>query len=50
MRVQLVKDALVMAVKDRCYINKNIIHHSDRVMQYCCLGFAEFAKSKNIIF
>ncbi|WP_245745025.1 IS3 family transposase [Flavobacterium frigoris] len=49
MRVQLVKDALQMAVKNRLYNNENLIHHSDRGMQYCCPDFAEFAKSKNII-
>ena len=49
MRVQLVKDALEMAVKTRLYKHQNLIHHSDRGIQYCCPDFADFAKSKNII-
>ncbi|WP_458008648.1 IS3 family transposase [Flavobacterium sp. PL002] len=49
MKVQLVKDAMQMAVKNRLYKNENLIHHSDRGIQYCCPDFAEFAKSKNII-
>lgn len=49
MRVQLVKEALDMAVKNKIYNNKNLIHHSDRGKQYCCPDFTEFAKSKNII-
>ncbi|SHM80748.1 Transposase InsO and inactivated derivatives [Flavobacterium xanthum] len=49
MRVKLVKEALEMAVKNRRYKNENLIHHSDRGIQYCCPDFAEFAKSKNII-
>ena len=48
MKVQLVKEALKMAVKNRIYTNKNLIHHSDRGIQYCCPDFAELAKSKNI--
>ncbi|MEZ7516663.1 IS3 family transposase [Flavobacterium frigidarium] len=49
MRVQLVKEALNMAVKNRIYNNQNLIHHSDRGKQYCCPDFTEFAKSNNII-
>jgi transposase InsO family protein len=48
MRVKLVKDALEMAVK-KTLQNENLIHHSDRGIQYCCPDFAEFSKSKNII-
>ena len=46
MRVQLVKDALQMAVNNRIYKHQNTIHHSDRGIQYCCPDFSEFAQSK----
>lgn len=49
MRVELVKDALTMAVKNSIHKRKNIIHHSDRGIQYCCPDFAEFAKAKGMI-
>ena len=49
MKVQLVKEALKMAVNKRIYKHQNTIHHSDRGIQYCCPDFAEFAKSKDII-
>ncbi len=49
MRVQLVKEALQMAVKNRVFKHRNVIHHSDRGIQYCCPDFTEFAKSKDII-
>lgn len=49
MRVQLVKDNLQMAVNKLIYNNQNTIHHSERVIQYCCPDFSEFAKSKDII-
>lgn len=48
MKVQLVKDALQMAVNNRIYINQNTIHHSDRGIQYCCPDFSEFANSKQM--
>jgi transposase InsO family protein len=46
MRVQLVKDALQMAVNKRIYRRQNTIHHSDRGIQYCCPDFSEFAQNK----
>jgi transposase InsO family protein len=49
MKVQLVKDALQMAVNNRIYKNKETIHHSDRGIQYCCPDFSEFAKSRQMI-
>ncbi len=49
MKVQLVKNALEMAVKNRIHANKNVIHHSDRGIQYCCPDFSEFAKAKGMI-
>lgn len=48
MKVQLVKDALQMAVNNRIYSNQNTIHHSDRGIQYCCPDFSEFAKAKQM--
>ena len=48
MRVQLVKDALQMAIKNRIYKHQDTIHHSDRGLQYCCPDFSEFAKSKQM--
>lgn len=49
MRVQLVKDALQIAVNKRIYKDRSTIHHSDRGIQYCCPDFSEFAKSKSFI-
>jgi putative transposase len=49
MRVQLVKDALQMAVNKSIYKDRTTIHHSDRGIQYCCPDFSEFAKSKQMI-
>lgn len=48
MKVQLVKDALQMAVNNRKHKHQNTIHHSDRGIQYCCPDFSEFAKSKQM--
>jgi transposase InsO family protein len=49
MKVQLVKDALQMAVNNRIYSNLDTIHHSDRGIQYCCPDFSDFANSKKMI-
>ena len=46
MKVSLVKEALEMAHKNAIHNNKNIIHHSDRGIQYCCPDFSEFAQNK----
>ncbi len=43
MTVQIVKDALQMAVNKRIYKDRSTIHHSDRGIQYCCPDFSEFA-------
>lgn len=48
MKVQLVKEALQMAVNKRIYKHQKTIHHSDRGIQYCCPDFSEFAKSKQM--
>lgn len=47
MKVSLVKDALKMAYKNTMHNNSNIIHHSDRGIQYCCPDFTDFAKQKD---
>lgn len=49
MRVTLVKDALDMAYKNCSHNRKNIIHHSDRGIQYCCPDFSEFAQKNGFI-
>jgi putative transposase len=46
MKVSLVKEALAMAYKKCIHKHKNIIHHSDRGIQYCCPDFSEFAQNK----
>ncbi len=49
MKASLVKDALQMALKNRIYKHKNIIHHSDRGIQYCCPEFSEFAEENGML-
>jgi putative transposase len=49
MRATLVKEALQMALKNRTYNHKGIIHHSDRGIQYCCPEFSEFANKNGFI-
>ncbi len=49
MRASLVKEALEMAYKNLVYNHKNIIHHSDRGIQYCCPDYSEFAEKRNFI-
>lgn len=49
MKVSLVKQALEMAYKNCIFKHKNIIHHSDRGIQYCCPDFSEFAQKKGFI-
>lgn len=49
MKVSLVKDALKMAYKNTMHNNSNIIHHSDRGIQYCCPDFTDFAKQKGFL-
>lgn len=47
MKVNLVKEALEMAYKNLNYNHNNIIHHSDRGIQYCCPDYSEFAEKRN---
>lgn len=49
MRVLLTKDALDMAVKNRIYTHENVVHHSDRGLQYCCPDYSEFAQKRGMI-
>ncbi|EPE9898827.1 IS3 family transposase [Flavobacterium psychrophilum] len=49
MKVSMVKDALNMAYKNRVFNHKNIIHHSDRGIQYCCPDYSQYAENKGFI-
>lgn len=49
MKVSMVKEALTMARNNCKHHHKNIIHHSDRGMQYCCPDYTEFATSKGFV-
>jgi len=48
MRTSLCTDALAMAIKNRKYPEKQLIHHSDRGAQYCNPKYTEFAESNGI--
>jgi transposase InsO family protein len=49
MKVGMVKEALKMALKNKKYEHTNIIHHSDRGIQYCCPDYSEFAEGQGMI-
>ena len=49
MKVSMVKDALNMAYKNCVFNHKNIIHHSDRGIQYCCPDYSQYAEKKGFI-
>ena len=49
MRTSLCIDALNMALKNRKYPSKRLIHHSDRGLQYCNPTYTEFAESNGLI-
>ena len=49
MKTSLCKDALSMAIKNRKYPNKKLIHHSDRGFQYCNPKYTEFAENNGIM-
>lgn len=49
MKVGMVKDALIMALKNCEYNHSSVIHHSDRGIQYCCPDYSEFAESNGMI-
>ena len=46
MKVSMVKEALNMAYKNCIFKRKNIIHHSDRGIQYCCPDYSLYAEKK----
>ena len=48
MRTELCLDALKMALKNRKYPCKKLIHHSDRGLQYCNPNYALFAEKNNL--
>jgi putative transposase len=49
MKVSMVKTALAMAYKNCIFNHLNIIHHSDRGIQYCCPDYSQFAHDKGFI-
>lgn len=49
MKTSLCKEALAMAIKNRKYPNKKLIHHSDRGFQYCNPKYTEFAEKNGIM-
>ena len=48
MRTSLCIDALAMAIKNRKYPDKQLIHHSDRGFQYCNPKYSTFAENNGI--
>lgn len=49
MRTSLCIDALTMAIKNRQYKDKGLIHHSDRGVQYCNPEYTKYAETNGII-
>lgn len=49
MKVELVLNALKMAKKNCKHHFSNIIHHSDRGIQYCCPAFSGFAEKNGFV-
>ena len=49
MRTSLYTDALKTAIKNRKYLNKKLIHHSDRGLQYCNPTYTQLAEENNLI-
>jgi len=49
MKVSMVKEALTMAHNNCKHHKKDVIHHSDRGLQYCCPDYTEFAKEKGFV-
>ena len=47
MRTELCLDALKMAIKNRKYPYKKLIHHSDRGFQYCNPKYTEFEEKNS---
>ncbi len=49
MKVTMVKEALEKAYKKRIFNHSNILHHSDRGIQYCCPDYSQFTENKDFI-
>ncbi len=49
MKVTMVKEALEKAYKNRIFNHSNILHHSDRGIQYCCPDYSQFTENKGFI-
>lgn len=49
MKASLCTEALKMALKNRIYPDKPLIHHSDRGFQYCSTEYVKFATDNNLI-
>lgn len=49
MRTELVLNALKMALKGRNYHQRELIHHSDRGIQYCSPEFGDFTDKNGIL-
>jgi len=45
----MVKEALIMANRNRIHNTPTVIHHSDRGKQYCCPDYTEFAGKLNFL-
>ena len=48
MRTELCLDALKMALKNRKYPDQELIHHSDRGIQYCNPMYTKFAEENGL--
>ncbi len=48
MRAEESLKALKMAIQNRCYKSRTLIHHSDRGLQFCSHDYTETAKRNNI--
>lgn len=48
MKTSLCTEALNMAIKNRKYPDKKLIHHSDRGFQYCNTSYTKFAESNGM--
>ena len=48
MRTSLCLDAFKMAIKNRKYPNKKLIHHSDRGLQYCNPTYTKFVEENGL--
>ena len=49
MKVSMVKEALKMAHRNMIYQHQNVIHHSDRGIQYDCPDYTEFAQNLRFV-